>query len=181
MGGPNCRTRSVLRHYKIEGQETRPRPLRAWGGQEFGLQDLSPEEQIIADEDDVLLWRMVFLFMVTTCFRQAQGDVRLVVGFELEQPASPKHYMPQVVSFWDTKEWLMLKEHYNFHETTFHQTTMGGSAVKPTTMGGNLSLDIQGHQRKKSEDNQPVIHSSKDLARWPPGVMQMLLHALMIL
>lgn len=37
VSGPNCRTRSVLRHYPIEGVEGGgPRPLRAWGGEEFG-------------------------------------------------------------------------------------------------------------------------------------------------
>ena len=38
VGGPNCRTRSILRHYPIEGQTSHPRPVRSWeDGQEYGL------------------------------------------------------------------------------------------------------------------------------------------------
>lgn len=37
VGGPNCRTRSVLRHYFIPGG---PRPVRSWEGGEFGNHDL---------------------------------------------------------------------------------------------------------------------------------------------
>ena len=36
LGGPNCRSRSVLRHYDIPGCDTAPRPVRAWGGEEYG-------------------------------------------------------------------------------------------------------------------------------------------------
>ena len=32
VGGPNCRSRSVLRHYKVPGQPNCPRPIRSWGG-----------------------------------------------------------------------------------------------------------------------------------------------------
>ena len=40
--GPNCRTRSVLRHYP---RENAPRPVRAWNGEEYGLADLTPAEK----------------------------------------------------------------------------------------------------------------------------------------
>ena len=43
LGGPNCRTRSVLRHYPIEGNPQAPRPVREWDGGEFGKKDLSPQ------------------------------------------------------------------------------------------------------------------------------------------
>ena len=42
IAGPNCRTRSVLRHYP---KENAPRPIRAWHGAEHGLSDLTPVEQ----------------------------------------------------------------------------------------------------------------------------------------
>ncbi|CAL1166872.1 unnamed protein product [Cladocopium goreaui] len=54
IAGPNCRTRSVLRHYP---KENAPRPVRAWGGEEFGLKDLSEQERLQVFEDDVLMWR----------------------------------------------------------------------------------------------------------------------------
>lgn len=53
--------------------------------------------------------------------------------FSLEQPASPEDYMPQVVSFWVTKEWSSLKEEFGWSETTFSQRPLGGAATKPTT------------------------------------------------
>ena len=35
LGGPNCRSRSVLRHRPIEGQPWAPRPVRCWEGGEL--------------------------------------------------------------------------------------------------------------------------------------------------
>lgn len=45
VGGPNCRTRSVLRHYPIPGQQSCPRPVRQWNGQEYGIEDATPFER----------------------------------------------------------------------------------------------------------------------------------------
>ena len=90
-------------------------------------------------EDDILLWRMVFLYMVAQYMAQARCLSR--VHFALEQPASPQEYMPQTVSFGDTKEWKELKAEFNFDEITFQQKRMGGSAIKPTTVAGTLELD----------------------------------------
>jgi hypothetical protein len=98
-------------------------------------------EQRQLDEDDVLMWRFIFLWMVATYLRQAR-EVQKPVGFLLEQPASPRHYMPECVSFWDTKEWKKLEEEFNFEETTFSQDRHGGAATKPTTMAGNLNLNV---------------------------------------
>ena len=50
LGGPNCRSRSVLRHY-----QPGPRPLRRWNGEEYGLYDLNREEQAVVHNDDILL------------------------------------------------------------------------------------------------------------------------------
>lgn len=105
IGGPNCRTRSVLRHYPIEGVEA-PRPVRAWGGEEYGKADLTPEEEKIVKEDDVLLWRMIFAYMVAEYSRRARG-LKDPVQMALEQPASPCEYMPSTVSFWNTVEWAI--------------------------------------------------------------------------
>ena len=64
ISGPNCRTRSVLRHYPVEG-EAPPRPVRRWGGEEFGIEDATPEERQKIFEDDLLQWRMIFLAVVS--------------------------------------------------------------------------------------------------------------------
>ena len=123
VGGPNCRSRSVLRHYPIPDQPSCPRPLRGWGGGEFGKEGLTEAEIAILHEDDLLLWRMVFLTMVSNYIKEARGD-STQIAFGMEQPASPKDYMPETVSFWDTKEWASLKKEFGWEETTFQQGAM---------------------------------------------------------
>ena len=57
IGGPNCRTRSVLRHYPKQGA---PRPIRSWqDGQEYGLFKLADHERKALHDDDLMLWRML--------------------------------------------------------------------------------------------------------------------------
>ncbi|CAL1129507.1 unnamed protein product [Cladocopium goreaui] len=175
--GPNCRSRSVLRHRPIEGRPDAPRPIREWGGGEYGKSDLTQAEAKILLEDDVLLWRMVFLYMVSHYVAKARG-IEQEVQFSLEQPASPKAYNKEVVSFWDTKEWEALKREFGFTEETFEQGRLGGLSTKPTTFGGTLKLDVEGHQMKKGRSSGKVS-DSKQLARWGPGVMSMVASALM--
>lgn len=68
------RTRSVLRQYPGPGPEA-PRPIRRWDGEEFGIQEATPEEKNKLKEDDVLLWRRVFLGMVATYLRAARQEI----------------------------------------------------------------------------------------------------------
>ena len=172
LGGPNCRTRSVLRHYDIPGCENPPRPVRAWNGGEYGKEDLTEREERMVQEDDILLWRQVFLFIIGTYARRAHGQDRQM-AFVLEQPSSPKEYKPEVVSFWDQWEWQAIKREFNLNEVHFTQKSLGGEATKPTTLGTSLELSPEDFQVKGA----PLpggVRSSKDLARWPPGLMRML-------
>ena len=41
VAGPNCRTRSLLRHIPIPGKPEAP---RRWGGEEFGVVDATEDE-----------------------------------------------------------------------------------------------------------------------------------------
>lgn len=101
VAGPNCRTRSLLRHIPVHGNPNVPRPVRRWGGEGFDIEDATEEEQKKLHDDDILMWRCVFLYMVTVCMRRARKiDVEVV--FALEQPASPHDFMPEVASRWDT-------------------------------------------------------------------------------
>ena len=90
-----------------------------------------------------------------------EGKIKLM----LEQPANPAHYVPEVVSFWGTKEWQSLKRLYNLQEQTFKQSDFGGKAVKPTTIGGNLKLKNPQSPKEFREEEIKAINSSKDLAR----------------
>lgn len=175
VGGPNCRTRSVLRHFPLEA-EGAPRPIRRWGGEENGVKDLTEDERQKIEDDDVLLWRMVFLQMLATYLRRARG-IHNEVSFALEQPASPKAYMPEVVSFWGTEEWKKVKEEFGWEEVTFQQKPLGGAVCKPTTFAGNMEL-IPENFRMKSE-GKTKVKGSWELARWAPGIMNMLAQALL--
>ena len=95
LGGPNCRTRSFLRHIPIPGREDCPRPVRRWGGEEDGIEDATSEEREKIFEDDVMLWKLWFLFMVSSYVRGVMGHKeKTIVG--MEHPASPRHWKPEV-------------------------------------------------------------------------------------
>ena len=175
VGGPNCRTRSLLRHIPIPGQPSAPRPIRRWGGEEFGIHDATEGEKQKLHEDDILMWRFWFLYMVAVYMRRAR-KVEAEVTVSVEQPATPKEFMPEVVSWWDTREWAELAREFSFEESTFKQGDLGGLTPKPTTFGGNLELYAVGHQRRCRAGER--ISCSSQLSRWAPGVMSMVAAAL---
>jgi hypothetical protein len=71
-----------------------------------------------------------------------------------------------------------LKKEFGWEETRFAQDQYGGSATKPTTLGGNLKLEVNNHKRMKKTGEDLEVKSSKDLSRWIPGVMAMVAEAL---
>ena len=144
----------VLRRYP---RENAPRPVSAWEGEEHGLADLNPAEKAQVEEDDILMWRFIFLWMIATYLRQAR-QVQRPVGFLLEQPASPKHYMPQCVSFWDTTEWLKLMEEFGFSEATFCQGHHGGAATKPTIYGRKI-----GAEPRRTSNEEDILYCDQIL------------------
>ena len=154
IAGPNCRTRSVLRRYP---RENAPQPVTAWEGEEHGLADLNPAEKAQVEEDDILMWRFIFLWMIATYLQEAR-QVQRPVGFLLEQPASPKHYMPQCVSFWDTTEWLKLMEEFGFSEATFCQGHHGGAATKPTIYGRKI-----GAEPRRTSNEEDILYCDQIL------------------
>ena len=96
VGGPPCRTRSVLRHRVVEGLDL-PRPVRAWGGAEHGLPDLRPSEKQQVLLDDILMMRFVLLYVITDLVRKIRKESQ-PTEFLLEQPAIPAK--EEVVSWW---------------------------------------------------------------------------------
>ena len=138
--------------------------MRAWKGEEHGLADLTPAEKTQVEEDDILLWRSIFLWMISTYLCRAR-QVRKEVGFLLEQPATPKSYMPQCVSFWDTEEWSKLKEEFGFSETTFCQGHHGGAA---TNLLQWQKLGAASRRTPNEKTSSTTIRSSSELSRWAP-------------
>lgn len=94
--------------------------------------------------DDLLLFRMVTLYIVAKLGRDARRlaqkrsmNLHTNVRFLMEQPAAPQH-MPEVASFWRTEEWRVMKKYLNLGLITFNQGAYGGMAVKPTSLALNM-------------------------------------------
>ena len=87
---PNCRSRSVLRRYPGG-----PRPVRSWE-EPWGTSQLTEEELNMCLEDDIMMWRQIFLYLVAEMSRKLQEAVANEgskersheVLFLLEQPSS---------------------------------------------------------------------------------------------
>ena len=70
-----------------------------------------------------------------------------------------------------------MKRMYGLEEITFNQGDFGGEAIKPTTWGGNLSIEVpkkKNEAAKSRSENRSEnrIKDSKSLARWAPGLMR---------
>ena len=181
LGGPPCRTRSMLRHQAIEGKDM-PRPLRSWDGEEFGLRDLSSFEKNQVFTDDVLMLRFLLLYVVSEEIRKVNG-IESPTTLLLEQPADLPH-MPEVVTIWRTPFWKKLQELYKLQTQTFNQSEFAATATKPTTTGGTLSLMVPMPGRRgvprsvEGKTKMEVCEESKALARWPPLLMRSIAQAL---
>ena len=177
VGGPNCRSRSVLRHYKVPGQPDYPRPIKFWEGGEHGINGLTEAEK----NYDSRRWPPPLAHDLPCHglqLYQRSAKKTNPIGFSLEQPTSLKNCMPEVISFWHTKEWASLKKEFGWEETRFEQGQYSGSASKSTTFDGNLKLEVNNHKRMKKTGENLEVKSSKDLSRWVPGVMAMVAEAL---
>ena len=175
LGGPNCRTRSFLRHIP---KPNAPRPVRDWNGGMWGSKRNTEEEDRKVFEDDILMWRFWMIALVATHVRRAQGGDRGGVKILLEQPAEPESF-PQVVSFWRTEEWKKLVEIYDLKEMTFLQGDWEGKSPKPTTVGGNLKMRRPKSGEGKEKKHQPV-KDSKELERWAPGMMREIARSILL-
>ena len=169
LGGPNCRTRSVLRTYPGG-----PPPSRAWeDNQDFGKMDLDVRELAKVQHDDEMMWKMILIYLVAKWSRRVKyGEGRRGhVSYLVEQPAPPE-YRPQVVSFWWTSQWKALMEMENLELKVIRQGDYGGLAVKPTGLGTDLQIE-QGRLCSEAKA-RPTDGSgdSKSLSRWTPGLMR---------
>ena len=178
VGGPNCRTRSILRHKPVEGM---PGPPRSWeNGQQWGKTHLSGEERRKCFEDDVMMMRLVMLFIVAEETRKAGGGINSQdrVGFLIEHPAPPED-RPEVVSWWRTEQWGNLKEAYDLDLYILNQGDLGADAHKPTALGTNMELAfpeqrVHGPRRVRQVDGlspEEIARQSRQLARWTPVMM----------
>ena len=178
IGGPNCRTRSLLRHFPREGF---PGPARSWeDGQQWGRRDLTSEERRKCFDDDLMMLRMIMIYLVAEETRKAGGAINDQdrTGFLLEHPSAPEDH-PEVVSWWRTQPWRRLQEAYKLTTYDLDQGELGGLAYKPTTLGTNMTLAfpehrVQGQAKMRREIGmtvEEIARQTKLLARWCPVMM----------
>lgn len=123
VSSPNCRTRSKLRHIPVPGVDL-PGPSRKWGGEEWGLSELGEMERRKCFEDDLMLFRAVMLYVVAEECAKAEGREGST-DFLLEHPQAPED-VPEVVSFWRTRQWKNLQRSYKMKEVHLDQGELGG-------------------------------------------------------
>ena len=174
VGGPNCRTRSVLRHYPLPAG--RPRPVRGVEPENwFGFPWLDEEEKKQVFEDDVLLYRMVMLYCVAEEARRGRKvttTARSKVAFLLEQPEAP-WYVPECGSWWRTRNYVAFRDQHGLLEHGFKQGDYGGLAVKPTRIVTDLEVDLPpGGSSSATTREMAAVADSAALSRWAPGFMR---------
>ena len=173
LGGPPCRTRSVLRHREVEGLHL-PRPVRGWNGAEHGFPWLSDLEKAQVFEDDVLFMRFVLLYVISDMVAKVKKEERTLLL--IEQPAEPK--LPEVVSWWRTAQWKNLEQAHGLRKQTFDQAEFGGDSTKFTTVGGTITLHVPLHGRRgkprdiNGKTAAQLCQESRSLSRWVPGMMR---------
>ena len=166
IGGPPCRTMSVLRH-----RPGGPRPVRS-PVEPFGLTTLNSDERNLVDHDTGLFARMLWLHALATAGRRVNPSIprmSSLVAFLLEQPQEVARYMApenplvgEVPSWWSNPMWLSCADEAGLFEVDFNQGPLGHVSDKPTTVGTNLP-DLRDLQGLKGEAKGPWKRDSKQL------------------
>ncbi|CAE7604154.1 MKK3 [Symbiodinium sp. CCMP2592] len=161
IGGPNCRTWSILRHFPRAGC---PGPVRGRKGQSaWGLDDLPESVLRDTDNDSLLLLRMLLLYHLSL----ASGP--RPPAFLLEHPEDPANQgtseaQQNCSSWWATAQCKDFADLTRMKIHCFDQCMLGHGARKPTAVLSNLALDWDGLRCRHPD--HPVWWSSSDLARW---------------
>ena len=133
VGGPNCRTWSILLHKPdLRGQPGRPLRGRTedttWGT----IHKLTPAEWTKVDDDSTLLLRQMAIY-------EAASTAYPDAFFLLEHPADPANHSSEPTadvcsSIWNTKLMQDFATRHLMHITTWSQCQTGMDADKPTTI-----------------------------------------------
>ena len=173
IGGPPCRTFSILRH-----RPPGPPPLRS-RTHPYGLPQLEAANRDYVNQDTAYFVRHLYLHSLATAGRVERGDVRTKeVAMALEQPADPDEYLnPEnelfgtVPTFWRTPLWEIYHQE-NMMKITFDQHVLGQVARKPATVGTHM-WSLKQLDGMQAEGNPPPWKgSSPELATWAPGLCE---------
>ena len=180
IGGPPCRTVSRLRLI-----QPGPRPLRSRVEGRFGLEGLTPSEELKVNGDSALLLKQVALHRIAEESRLGEDPE---IGFFLESPEDPAEYTPQQDSptFWVWPEVTSLLVDYNMRLISFDQGRLGHSQRKPTSAMTNLKGVFQIDGMRCVGPYGEGLHPNLDKrmeqtaawSAWAPGLKQLLRSAL---
>ena len=175
IGGPPCRTFSILRF-----RQPGPRPLRS-RELPYGLKDLEPEEQRLVDQDTGYFCRFVFLHSAATAGRVLNEEVTMKEVAFFVQQADPDEHLEEdnplygrVPTFWDTPLWKRYREEAQLWVVNFDRLPLGHPTVKPTGGGTNMEGVRCLDGIKATERPPPWTWPSSELATWSTGLCEVI-------
>ena len=186
IGGPPCRTFSLLRYREGMGDSVRlPRPVRSarflWG-----MPNLSPGEQQLVAGDNKLLLRMIWLWLVAEASSEEEDCDQWSfdkVAFGLEHPDDPREFLDEenglweiCPSVWRTPLMEQLETLLGLVKYQFDQGAYGHEQKKPTAFLANMEMDLQA---RDARHEWPKPASSSAMAEWAPGFRREIAKALL--
>ena len=169
VGGPNCKTWSIRRHFRRPVGQPQAYPVRGRSEPEcWGLMDNSPGKQNEVDDDSVLLLRQMRL--IDLMHKKLAWAVHL-----LEHPADPAiccdHPAAKTCSsIWVTEVIRSWRQAVPGTLLTFDQCRLGQVVAKTTTAHTNLDLAWD-NMRCNHGKHTAEVPDSAELSRWPWQMM----------
>ena len=183
IGGPPCRTYSLLR-YKSPG----PAPVRSNDYPYGGWEGQSAADESLVIKDTALYVRMIYLHALSTAGKVvafSSLDQNKEVAFLLEQPRDPQEYLPwdhelhaRAVSFWRSGMWHSYAQEAGLAMYSLEQGALGHQTRKPTTLGTNLAALSYLNGLKTEGSLEPWSGQSHELAAWAPELVEAIVKAL---
>ena len=181
LGGPNCRTWSILRWFPKPGA---PQPVRGRHPDlTWGLPGIRQEEQQDTDNDSILLLR--FLVIIVLAHEGAKQHDLSRPATMLEHPEDPiqcssSPSAAKCSSIWAISWLRNLLHTLGLTLIHFDQCRLGQHTPKPTTVATNLPLlHWQNLRCNHTEHARTKGRSLADLSRYPWPMMQGLARALL--
>ena len=185
IGGPPCRSYSMLRY-----QRPGPSPVRTNAYPYGGWPGQPAAEEELAVKDTSLFVRMIYLHALATAGRviaQPGPEQQREVSFLLEQPQDPREFLrwdhelyDEVVSFWRSDLWIGYANEAGLARYSVDQGAVGHFARKPTSLGTNLTMLSSLDGLKAEGYFDPWQGSSRDLAKWGPGLVEAIVKAIIV-
>lgn len=169
VGGPNCKTWSIRRHFRKPLGQPQAYPVRGRSEPEcWGLPNISDAAQSEVDDDSILLLRQMLL--TSLMHEHCSWSTHL-----LEHPADPSiccshPAADRCSSIWVTQVMADWSRSVRGSTITFDQCRMGQLVPKTTTVHTDMELEWNG-LRCNHNGHKAEITDSAELSRWPWGMM----------